>query len=180
MNKQSISPSVEKEIKLISLNDFIINPGGFDSRENYLGEDDFPNMYVVVTQTRDSNLVDKCNFECAFRMLCGEGGESDFIKIYQFGHWSCGWFQCLCIHKDSPKFSIALDIKKRIINYPILDEEIYCEMENMKKNDLWNFLLLSERVDMCRESGISIFAARRKTIPMDDDYIIWEKLIIDE
>lgn len=154
-----------------SLNEVVANPGGLDSSHNYLGQEDFPSMYVVLTRTRDSNLIDNCNFEVALKEL---GGESDDVVIYSFGHWACGWWEALCVKKDSPKFNYGVEIQKRIEDYPLLDEDIYFEQEYQAKVNFWNNCSMRERVEMCRNLGLSIFSARRFPDEVRDEIIIDE------
>jgi len=54
--------------------------------EYYLGET-YYDYYVVLSQHRDSDNLDKSNFASAVKML---GGESDTVLIVRASHWAVG------------------------------------------------------------------------------------------
>ena len=76
------------------LNQVLQRPSAFDSLANYTGETEFPGLYVVVCQNRDSDCLTRSNFRMALKRL---GGESDSVVFHRFGHWACGWWEALCV-----------------------------------------------------------------------------------
>jgi hypothetical protein len=52
-------------------------------------------------------------------------------KIARFGHFSCGYLYCIFVHKDSPLVSVCEDIAKALREYPIYDEDILAECEEI-------------------------------------------------
>ena len=134
---------------MLSLNEVIKHPSRFDSLSNYLGETDFPGWFVVLTENRDSNCLERCNFQEALTRL---GGESDSVVIHRFGHWACGWWEALCVLTGTEEFAKGEEIEERLSDYPILNKDIYSEMEQEEANEIWeNCFDVKERIQYIRE-----------------------------
>ena len=112
----------------------VSNPSGFDSLANYSGALPEENLFVVVTRSRDSDVLTESNFECALERL---GGESDSVEIYRFGHWACGWWEALCVVKGTEAYAIAEAIESDLEDYPVLDENDFTEREMNEANRVW-------------------------------------------
>jgi len=98
---------------------------------NYLGED-FSDYYVVVSFTRDSDVVSVANFiAIADRLMDIEPESERGWKIARFGHWACGYLYCILVHKDSPLVSVCEDIARAMREYPIFDEDVLAECEEI-------------------------------------------------
>lgn len=149
-------------MKLEKLENVVKSPSSFDSWSNYMGQTEFPSLYAVLTQNRDSDCLTRSNFTSALKML---GGESDNVHIYRFGHWACGWWEVIAVKKNTPEYAIAEKILDDLSDYPVVDEDHYSELQFNEQNEFWSSLPLSERVDICRENGISIFSARSEIMP---------------
>lgn len=54
------------------------------------------------------------------------------------------------------------EIENRLENYPILDEMDYSNRQFEAQCEFWASISLRERMEMCKENNISIFAARHK------------------
>ena len=105
---------------------------GLDSFNNYSGEG-IGHAVVVVGRNRDSEVLSESNFEAALHEL---GGESETVQIHRFGHWGCGWFELLTVDPNDKKaLRIAYDIKQRLVDYPVLDEDNFYERENEYQTD---------------------------------------------
>lgn len=126
------------------------NPSGLDSYANYAGETPSKEWLVVVTRSRDSDALTEANWQAALELL---GGEGEHVAIHRFGHWACGWWEALCVAKDSDKEAIGLDIEKQIEAHPVLDEELYSELEMKEADRHWECLDTSERVQHLRTYG---------------------------
>lgn len=125
------------------------NPSGLDSLSNYLGEIPEPNLLVVMTRSRDSDVLTESNWSCAIKDL---GGEGDGVEIHRFGHWGCGWWEALCVHKGTEKETIAADIHEALEHYPVLNEDHHSDLEEETANRYWEELYDNkERVDYLRE-----------------------------
>jgi len=148
------------------------HPSGWDSRSNYAGRDldELSNLYVVLTRTRDSDLLSESNWDAALKLL---GGESEDCIIHRFGHWACGWWEALCVTENLR--AKGEEIEERLKDYPVLDETDFSEREWNAAQDTWVGLSLAERVTLCQEARISVFAARHDSIPQEDTGYIFER-----
>jgi hypothetical protein len=101
-----------------------MNSGGLDSYSNYIGED-LNEAVLVVSRSRDSDIMSESNFETALDML---GGESETVQVERFGHWACGWVESVTVDPtDLKALRVAFDIKTSLADYPVLDEGHYFE-----------------------------------------------------
>lgn len=138
--------------------------------------------YVIYVRTRDSNILDNCNYQLIFKELRNlartlpeppdnpniESGDiGSWVYDFRAGHWACGWVETLLIRQDAPEALLALagEILRALSDYPIYDESAFSEAEFEATSDYWESLSIAERVEYCREAGESIFAARRDAIP---------------
>jgi len=105
--------------------------------ENYMG-DDYSDYYVVLTQNRDSEALEKTNFDAALKAL---GGEGNGVVVAKSGHWAVGWVEFLLVHKDAAdKVAIAEGIERDMADYPVLDEEALTNAEQQEYResfDVW-------------------------------------------
>lgn len=128
--------------------------------------------YVIYTRTRDSEVLDESNYIRIFEdleKLNPDDWEGEFAPCHDFraSHWACGWVEYIIVKADAPDAMLikAAEIVEALEQYPIYDESDFCEREHAAKVDYWDGMLLSERVEMCKEVGDSIFAARHDYIP---------------
>ena len=156
------------------VNDIIKNPSGWDSLDNYMGETEFGEWRCLLTQNRDSGTVTRSNFISAMNELDGE--DSLNVKILRFGHWACGWWEMIAVKHNTREHLEALDIEKRMKDYPVVNEDHLSELEWNETQDYWNDLSLREKVDLCKEHNISIFSARLSYIPDNDTGTLYEYL----
>jgi len=131
--------------------------------------------FVFLGRNRDSDLLTESNFECALQAI---GGESDTVKIVRESHWACGWIEWIAIHEsDCKALEIADGIAAALESYPVVSEDDFCEREYEAAQSYWAELTVKERVELCRESELSIFAARRDYIPQGDCGYIYESCL---
>lgn len=98
----------------------------WERAENYSGED-YSQFYTGPTRHRDSNELDNSNFEAALKEL---GGESPSVVVAHSGHWAVGWVEQILVHPRAKKKCLILaDIKRRLEEYPVLNEDDYSERE---------------------------------------------------
>lgn len=103
------------------------SPSAFDSWENYMGERPNPNLYCVLHRNRDSSIRTNSNWDCAIQMF--EDAELDY-DITHVGHWACGWIEYLSVDiNDKDSFKMGEQIEASLANYPVLNEEDFCERE---------------------------------------------------
>jgi hypothetical protein len=131
--------------------------------------------FVFLGRHRDSDLLTESNFECG---LAAIGGESDTVKVVRESHWAVGWVEWIAIHESDIKaLECASDIMDSLSDYPVVNEDHWTELEWNAAQDMWAQLSLSERVDLCRDAGLSIYAARGDNIPQGDNGYIHESCL---
>lgn len=142
--------------------------------DSYVGAE-WPEYFVFLSQARDSDALSRSNFECGLRAL---GGESESVVVVRERHWAVGWVEWIAIHESDVTAILSADeIACALSDYPVLDESHFSELEWTEAEQYWESLQLSERVELCAEAGISIFAARRNYIPSDDSGFIFERCV---
>lgn len=103
------------------------NSRGLDSWDNYSG-DSLGALVVVISKSRDSEILAESNFESALEML---GGESKQVEVHHVGHWACGWIKFITVNPKSKKhLKIAYEISKALEHYAVLDDSDYSDREN--------------------------------------------------
>lgn len=137
------------------------------------------NDFVVINMTRGS-ILSRVNFEgvrdrllgfaeqfgiAPERSQCGglDRDESDWVYIHKTNHFLCGWIDWVFIRSDAPA-PIIQEAEKCLANladYPVWDEDRYYSKQWNAICDYWDGLGLQEKIDYCKEAGLSCFAARR-------------------
>ncbi|WMT78832.1 hypothetical protein [Bradyrhizobium sp. Ash2021] len=65
-----------------------------------------------VGQSRDSDALERSNFECMLKAL---GGETETVVVVRELHWAVGWVEWIAIHQDDEKaLKIADDITGKL------------------------------------------------------------------
>lgn len=125
--------------------------------DSYFGSE-WPEWYVSQSQHRESDSLTRSNFICTLEAL---GGESETVRVIRESHWAVGWVEWIGIHEsDTRALKIADDIAHKLDGYPVVNEDHWSDLEWNEVHDYWERMSLRERVDMCRDAGESIFAAR--------------------
>ena len=133
------------------LSDLIKKPSGLDSLDNYAGEIPEDKWHVLLTRSRDSEILTQSNWAVALEEL---GGESEHVEIHRFGHWACGWWEALCVAKDREAWETVMKLHESLHDYPVLDEEHFSEMEMEEANRIWSDCFdPKERVELLRSEG---------------------------
>lgn len=144
------------------------------TRPDYYAGAEWPDWFVFLGRHRDCEAITRSNFECGLARL---GGESATVQIVRERHWAVGWVEWIGIHESAAdKLDAAETMLKKLEDYPVLDDEHFSDLEWTEAGEAWQRLTLRERVDLCRDAGVSIFAARREYIPCDDSGYIFETL----
>jgi len=97
--------------------------------DNYAG-DQYPDYYRTgFGQSRDSELMERCNFSAALDELGGESARA--VIVTRASHWAVGWVESILVHKSAyAKLRIADDLAKRMDDYPLLDEDSFYALEH--------------------------------------------------
>lgn len=95
--------------------------------EHYAGEV-WPAYYSAgIGQSRDSDALERSNFAC---MLAALGGETDTVAVVRERHWAVGWVEWIAIHQDDEAALHEADsIVKQLQDYPVINEEHFCNLE---------------------------------------------------
>ena len=94
---------------------------------------DDENWALIGTVHRDSGNVDKSNASVIERDLCEQFGEDAHIE--RFSDWLVGWSENLVIRvydaggEITPAWRAYDALARKMENYPLLDEDLYGEME---------------------------------------------------
>lgn len=118
--------------------------------DHYMGEQ-YPDYYRSgFGQSRDSNLLERCNFAAALDALGGETPRG--VIVTRASHWAVGWVESILIHKNAhAKLKIGDELRRKVEDYPILDESSFYELEREEqeetlKNNLSEFTEELEKV----------------------------------
>lgn len=143
-------------------------PTGFDRSGAFLPERQ--HWFVVpLSRTRDCGPLDDSNFETALAMLEDVDPDGEHYEAHSFGHWACGWFEIILVDPQHPATVEAAEgIAAALEDYPVLDEHDYSERQYEALNEAWQWLSMRDRIQLCADAGLSIFAARREYAPADD------------
>ncbi len=80
-----------------------------------------------IGQHRDSETLEKCNFDVQVERLRQNAKEDENFHINRFGHWAVGWVEIVIVKKDTTAYEVACSVQSEIDDYPVLDEELYHE-----------------------------------------------------
>lgn len=144
------------------------------------------NDYVLLGRHRDSDLIarhnwiEACNALNAQAYDDGNAGFNSRPACYHWRahHWAVGWVEYLMIRADAPADIVAKAqaIADALENYPIYDETRYSDMEYSEVCAYWERCSVRERIGELHRAGLSIFAARRTSLPDDPDGALYETL----
>lgn len=128
----------------------------------YMGEE-YYEYYVLYSVTRDSDILTRSNWEC----ILEEIPESETVIIQRSNHFLCGWVDLLLIHEsDQEAIDKGNEILKAEREYPVLNDDHFSQLEFEETTEIWqDCLALKEKIQLCAEAGVSIFAARSEGIP---------------
>lgn len=132
----------------------------WETQDNYLGRD-MSEYYVLYSKSRDSNIMQRHNFDAILEAIGGEKEGS--VEVHCFGHWAWGYVEAIMIHEsDAEAVAKGEAIREDLASCPIYgDEHNYWEMLYVEAREYWKGAGLSKRIEICAMSGVSIFAARR-------------------
>lgn len=111
---------------------------------NYAGAV-WPNYYSSsVGQSRDSDALERSNFECMLKSL---GGESETVIVVRESHWAVGWVEWIAIHADDGRaLEIADKVAVDLEDYPVINEDHWSDLEWNEAADYWDSMSPREKV----------------------------------
>ena len=122
----------------------LIAVASFNHQRDFMyHEKDFP-LGVTWAYTfgrhRDSDCLTDSNFECIHDYLFNK--YPDDVTIKGAGHWAVGWVESICVRMFSNDGTLtnagkeALDINAALLDYPVYNEEDFCQREWEEKSEL--------------------------------------------
>lgn len=138
--------------------------------------------FTGLDQNRDSDTLTRSNYEVFLKALrelpevtvddTDNAAESyrteredwtltDTVYVVREHHWACGWVEWIAIHpSNEAAMKLADEMLCNLEDYPVLDDDHWCELEENEINEWWQSEPLRYRVEICKDCGESIFAAR--------------------
>ena len=153
------------------------NHAKFDSFCWYDRPDDNPQEWgIVYTHNRDSGIIDRCNGEEIGKALAPFIESGDVCPEHHT-HWACGWVDGFSIRvfRDgtiTEAFRAYVDLRARMEDYPILNEERVSEMETKESAQGWE--------DWARADFLRALAKRFRVEALDEIDRAALKALFDE
>lgn len=137
--------------------------------------------YLIASKHRESEILSQSNFQVALRILtdaisanpgcpdCPEERDEhgyiirpDWVYAWTARCSMVGWIDYLMVRKDAPESVLreSADIVASLADYPVLDDEHYSESQLCAVESYWENASMRERIEHCKDAGVSIFAAR--------------------
>lgn len=110
-------------------------PTAFDHHLEIEGIENW--LVLPVTQNRDSDTLARSNFDAAVATLTELDDHEDW-DVLNFGHWACGWFEIIVVKPGTRVHTVALEIEASLADYPVLDEELFSNMECEEHDQDWD------------------------------------------
>lgn len=104
-------------------------------------------------QSRESDALERSNFECVVAALKAISPESEDVwQIVRESHWAVGWVEWIAIHQDATEhLRVADKIREHYENYPVVNEEHFSQVETDDANETWkNCYRPKERLEWIR------------------------------
>lgn len=118
------------------------------------------------TRHRDSELLSQSNWDFIVRNITAIDPDQKHWEILQCSHSLVGWMDHLIFDTHyEPIVELLFELYNDERDYPVLDEMDYSERQYNTIYDYWKDCSLDERIDLCKDTGISIFVARKDDIP---------------
>jgi hypothetical protein len=87
-----------------------------------------------VGQHRDSDAIERSNFEVTTTRLNEIDPEGNDHEVHHFGHFAVGWVEEIATRPGSPCAALADDIRAQLEGYAILDE-MHCSQLEAEESD---------------------------------------------
>jgi hypothetical protein len=120
--------------------------------DNYFGAV-WPAYYSAgFGRSRESDCLEESNFATALAELGGEDADKTVVVVCE-SHWAVGWVEWIAIHQDNEvALKIADDLRDRLEDYPVLDDQDYSQREDDEAQQVWtNCYNDYERLDYIRK-----------------------------
>lgn len=147
----------------------ILQETRWERPSNYVGTD-WNGYSVIVSRNRDSDTIERVNFDCARKLLKTWEGEEvtptpagDIpcpqmqVTIASANHWAVGWVESLMIHEDAPEEALieAAEIIASLADYPCLDDEELSNLEEEEAKETWErWMSYDEKANVAKRAGV--------------------------
>lgn len=136
--------------------------------DNYAGAQWTDYYGSGVGQHRDSDALERSNFECMKAALNDLDNSAPFTPpdatdsagdeiqsriVVHEGHWAVGWVEWIAIHDtDTAALTLCNNIMEGLSDYPVIDETHFSEIETEEANETWaNCYRVSDRIKYIRQ-----------------------------
>ena len=92
---------------------------------------------IIVTKTRDANVLDRANWDAALDRLTPTGPDTigllnrDDWTVETSAHWAVGYIEFIVARPGTQAAYLGACIREELADYPVLDDELHSEYENM-------------------------------------------------
>jgi len=155
------------------------SPKPYRVPSNYAGKT-WEGWLTFLGRHRDSDLLTNHNFDTALSHLLAlpqsivEGEMT--VDVVRESHWAVGYVEWIRIHpSNEAAVKLANEMADQLDDYPVLDESAYSDLECEETSKAWAEMSIKERVQTCKDTETSIFAARHDCIPQNADRL-YERL----
>ena len=109
----------------------------------------WPGWYVVMFRNRDSDALERANFDATWALLepmqsdidlgqCGPDNDGPSIQTIRESHWAVGWVEWIGIHESNTRACEAADkLLAKLEDYPVVDEELWGRYEDEECGETW-------------------------------------------
>ena len=146
-------PTNKGEIMEIKLNEWTMP-------DSYFGAT-WEGYYVFLSQNRDSHCLERSNFRSALEAIGGESEHDGGVQVVSENHWAVGWVEWIAIpFGPSKALAKACEVMEGLEDYPVVDEEDFCELETEEANEVWRVCYdWRERIQYIRENESEFYFA---------------------
>lgn len=136
------------------------SPTPYDQKGVFMNDNDSRLDWgvLMIHTPKTATLLDESNWETAQKRL-----KNHSFEIISVGHWATD-IDILLFDPKSSAGEIALHILSELEAYPILDDIHYSNKQDEAIYDYWETLNLSDRIELCKDNNVSIFASRHDSI----------------
>lgn len=132
---------------------------------NYEGED-FSNYYVASWRFFRCSPTERSNHDYIKEHLNDSGGKEADVISPTFTDEVMGFRYYVLVHKDFERgLKMADMFAERVERKGSLDPENEARVDRKSIKHSWRMFALLARITVCRDAGISIFAARSNVFP---------------
>lgn len=79
---------------------------------------------------RDSDTVEESNWQVMLDAMSDADPSGENYEVHRFGHWAVGWVEEIAARPGSKCAALAAELRERLDNYPLLDEEHHADLES--------------------------------------------------